>query len=133
MNILVEKQQEQQLAFFVRQTLDGACRELSGDIASRLAQSRQFALEHQKTPATGLQLAGFPHLHVGSLGKPLRTALMIMALVTGMTGTWYWNAVQEAENNIDIDTALLSDDLPVDAYTDLGFRAWLEHNADTDN
>lgn len=133
MNILVEKQQEQQLAFLVRQTLDGVCRELPVEIASRLAQGRQFALEHQKTPATGLKLAGFPHLHIGSLGKPLRTALMIMALVTGMAGTWYWNAVQEAENNIDIDTALLSDDLPVDAYTDLGFRAWLEHNADTNN
>ncbi|HEY3432372.1 MAG TPA: DUF3619 family protein [Rhodocyclaceae bacterium] len=133
MNTLLERQQELRIAHLVRQTLDGACRELPGDMTSRLEKARQLALQHQKTPVAGLRLAGMPHMLVEGLGKPLRTAMMILALFSGMAGTWYWNSMQAAEDNVDVDTELLSDDLPVAAYTDAGFRAWLEHSANTDN
>lgn len=133
MNTILERQQEQQLAHLVRQTLNVGCREISADVAAALGKSRQIALDRQKQPGVGLQLAGFARLHVEGLGKPLRTALMILALMSGMAGTWYWNTIQAAEDNADVDSALLSDELPVAAYTDAGFRAWLEHNADFDN
>ena len=133
MNTLLERQQEQQLAHLVRHSLDGACRELPRDISARLAQASQRALDHQKQPALGLRLAGVSHIVSAGLGRPLRTTMMILALLSGMAGTWYWNTIQAAEDNADVDSALLSDDLPVAAYTDAGFRAWLEHNADSDN
>ena len=57
----------------------------------------------------------------------------MLALIVGMASAWYWNEVQNAEDAGDVDTALLSDDLPVAAYTDAGFSAWLEHNGNTDN
>lgn len=132
MNTLAEKHHEQHLGTVVRQALDSACRDLPDTVTTRLANARQQALQQQKQ-ATGLQLAGFSHLVIDHLGRPLRTGMAVLALLTGMAGTWYWNTLQEAEDNIDVDTALLSDELPVAAYTDAGFRAWLERNTVTDN
>lgn len=132
MSAFAEKHHEQHLGALVRQTLDDSCLDLSDSVTARLAQARQAALQHQKME-TGLQLAGFSHLVFDHLGRPLRTTLAVLALLTGMAGTWYWNTLQEAEDNIDVDAALLSDELPVDAYTDAGFRAWLERNTVTEN
>ncbi|RTL56436.1 MAG: DUF3619 family protein [Rhodocyclaceae bacterium] len=129
MNSLIEQQQEQRLAVLVRQSLDAACRELPEEISNRLKAASQFALEHQTVQTGGLHLAGLRVSSSYGIGLQLRSALMVLALVAGMAGTYYWNTIQKTEDYADIDTALLADDLPVDAYTDQGFRTWLEDNS----
>ncbi len=41
-----------------------------------------------------------------------------------------WQADEQMNELEDVDSALLADDLPLDAYTDQGFAAWLDQNPD---
>jgi hypothetical protein len=60
---------------------------------------------------------------------PLRTALAILALLIGVSLSYYWNGFSQASENEAIDSALLADDLPPNAYLDKGFQAWLEKDS----
>ncbi len=131
MNNIMEIQ-EQQLAAMARRTLDAACRELPADITARLSQGVEQALQHQKVATGRLSLAGFGSIGTANLLRPARIAVSLLAMLAGMMGSYYWNSYQNAEDNIEVDSALLSDELPMDAYTDQGFRTWLEHNASSE-
>lgn len=124
--------QEQQLAALVRRTLDASCKEIPADIAARLNVGVQEALQRQKVATSRLSLAGFGSMDTTNLLRPARIAVSVLAMLAGMMGSYYWNSYQNAEDNIEVDTALLSDELPMDAYTDQGFRAWLEHNTSSE-
>ncbi|HEX5394608.1 MAG TPA: DUF3619 family protein [Rhodocyclaceae bacterium] len=124
--------QEQQLAALVRRTLDASCRDIPSDIAVRLSQGVDEALQHQKVVTRRLSLAGFGGFSTSDLLRPARIAVSVLAMLAGMMGSYYWNSYQNAEDNIEVDSALLSDELPMDAYTDQGFRTWLEHSASSE-
>jgi hypothetical protein len=54
------------------------------------------------------------------------TALVLAMLII------YWQQLQQpihTADNADIDAQMLSDDLPVTAYTDLGFEVWLREHS----
>lgn len=114
----------------IRQALEQGVLDLDAAIANRLSEARNSALNHQKVAISRLRLAG---MGSGMGDAPLpraRTLLVaIAALTLGIVGTYYWNAVEQADENEEIDSALLADDLPIDAYTDHGFQAWLEHSS----
>ena len=40
-------------------------------------------------------------------------------------GIIYWQSLQQGDENEDIDIMLLVDDLPINAYLDNEFEAWL--------
>lgn len=44
-----------------------------------------------------------------------------------MIGVTYWENMQRAAELADIDAAMLSDNLPLNAYLDHGFNAYLSH------
>jgi hypothetical protein len=60
-----------------------------------------------------------------------RSLLAVLALIVGATGTYYWNAFEQAREYEEIDSALLADELPPSAYLDRGFQAWLERASDS--
>ena len=62
-----------------------------------------------------------------------RTTLALVMLTLSVTGAYYWSHFQEAEENEEIDSALLSDDLPINAYLDHGFHAWLAQPSTEDS
>jgi hypothetical protein len=43
-------------------------------------------------------------------------------------GLLYWQVASHHES-IDVETALLADELPIHAYTDPGFDTWLRHSS----
>jgi len=47
--------------------------------------------------------------------------VLLLVLATG----FYWQAQNSLSDLEDVDSALLADDLPVSAYLDKGFDAWL--------
>ena len=51
-----------------------------------------------------------------------------LALVIGLAGIAYWEDQQRTAELADIDAAMLSDDLPLNAYLDHGFNAYLTRN-----
>jgi hypothetical protein len=124
--------QEQQLAAMVRRTLDASCRDIPADITAQLSQGVEAALQHQRVAARRLSFAGFGGMSTSDLLRPARIAVSVLAMLAGMMGSYYWNSYQNAEDNIEVDSALLSDELPMDAYTDQGFRTWLEHSASSE-
>ena len=56
--------------------------------------------------------------------------LAALALVVGLSSGMLWQADEQMNELEDVDSALLADDLPLDAYTDQGFAAWLDQNPD---
>ncbi|MBN3750501.1 DUF3619 family protein, partial [Burkholderia sp. Se-20373] len=60
-----------------------------------------------------------------SLARRLLRAWPLALLLAGLVGIAYWEDMQRTAELADIDAAMLSDDLPLNAYLDHGFNAYL--------
>lgn len=123
---------EEQFARQVCRVLDRGTEELDHGIAERLRAARERALQNQHVAALSPAIvgAGGTALLSGADAKhPLRTPLLILAILLGMAVSYYWNGFDQVDQNETIDSALLADDLPPKAYLDPGFQAWLSHYA----
>ncbi|TRZ65415.1 MAG: DUF3619 family protein [Rhodocyclaceae bacterium] len=117
-----------ELTYKIRHVLDHGSASLDRKTCDKLLAARQQALSHQKTAVAGLSLAGVGQV-VGDVILPqARTLAALLALACGVVGTYYWNSFQQASENEEIDSALLADDLPINAYLDRGFHTWLDHS-----
>lgn len=119
---------ELHFTFQIRQHLNRGTQTIERTTLDRLAAARQQALTRQKVAISSSVLAGigahvqlqFDHLHPRQL--LLIVALAVAAAVGSMT---YWQAQDQVSELEDVDSALLSDDLPISAYLDNGFDTWL--------
>lgn len=123
---------EEQFARQICRVLDRGTEELDHGIAEHLRAARERALQHQHVAMFSPAIVGAGGTAL--LGRdeekhPLRTALAIMALLLGVALSYYWNGFSQASENEAIDSALLADDLPPNAYLDKGFQAWLEKDS----
>jgi hypothetical protein len=104
---------------------------LNEKTVGRLREMRHEALLHQAEPVPVLSLAGIghgiAHFVTDSLHNHYRGILAVLALLVGAMGAQLWQNVQQATELAEIDSALLSDEVPPGAYTDQGFIEWLEH------
>jgi hypothetical protein len=125
----VKEIDERLFANKIRQALNHGAGELDPGVQEKLFSIRQQALGVYRPSAGGLSLANVGHTAGDALFHHARTIAAIMALVVGAAGTYYWNNFQQADENEEIDSALLADDLPINAYLDQGFHVWLEHSA----
>ncbi len=63
--------------------------------------------------------------------RPLRSLSVVLplaALVIALIGVASWEDHRRIDENADIDAAMLSEDLPLSAYLDHGFHAYLSHS-----
>lgn len=94
----------------------------------RLRAARQHALERQRAePVPALRwadnvLGGFD----GWRGLSTRLLLPIAVVVLAVTGIYTWQEKRRVAELVEIDSELLTDDLPIDAYLDRGFQNWLK-------
>jgi hypothetical protein len=118
----------------IRKALNEGAR-LDGDrgerIRERLRAARERALERRRTArepalawaqnsaATVLGAFG------GTAGFALRLLLAAALLAVGLFAIHSGQQVQRAADVEELDAMLLTDDLPIDAYLDRGFEAWL--------
>jgi hypothetical protein len=121
--------EELKFARKVRHVLDQGAGELDRKILVGLQSSRQKALEKQRVAVAGLNFAGFGHFATSRLPAYGRTAVAAFALLAGVVFTYYWNSFEQAAENAEVDSALLSDELPPAAYLDKGFQAWLDRSS----
>ncbi|MEO8488080.1 MAG: DUF3619 family protein [Betaproteobacteria bacterium] len=110
--------------------LDAGNRELRSGTAYRLQQARAAALARipEARSAPEMALAG----HGGTVsagGRPFyaQARVWIGVLLIGLAGFGWqqWQLFQTVQEAEEIDTQLLSSDLPIDAYLDRGFQVWL--------
>lgn len=121
---------EAQFALRVRRQLNLGAR-VDVHIAARLRAAREQALaRHSTEPAAGLELADNVIGRIGGArGLSLRVLLPLVILAVALFATYRWQQAQHAAEVEELDAQLLSGDLPIDAYLDQGFAAWLKRRA----
>jgi len=108
----------------IRQALNEGSR-VDARIAARLRDARERALlarKPEREPALAWAGGGFG----GVGGFSLRVLLPVMLLVAGLLAIYTWQEEQRAADIEELDAMLLTSDLPIDAYLDRGFEAWLK-------
>ena len=114
---------------------------LHPDITERLRISRQLAIAHRKPFLLNQKRLVLSSSNTGTLAAPpdeglnlwniLASALPLLALLAGLMAI-QWHQQDKVANEIAaIDAALLTDELPPDAYTDVGFVQFLKHGLRT--
>jgi len=98
---------------------------------ARLRAAREQALQRQR-PETESALAWAGNV-VGELGGwgglSLRQLAPVVALGVAVSAIYTWQQNQRAAEVEEIDAALLTSDLPIDAYLDRGFQNFLKTRA----
>ena len=120
--------------------LDRGSAELKAGTAYRLQLARAEALarladpKRQTATQAPLALAGAGTGTLGGGGSGLRTNIKlgigILLIVVAVFGYQQWQAYQQLQDLEETDAAILSSDLPIDAYLDQGFQNWLRTVAD---
>ena len=85
-----------------------------------LLVQRQEGMWAMVLPGRGMAL----RLRSG-LGPMLRSASMVAVVLVVFALGQYWSTTSRTSAYEDIDAALLMDDLPIDAYLDRDFKAWV--------
>ena len=111
----------------IRQILDEGTR-LDAATVERLRAARALALErHRPAPADAPAYAGGGRGsidHTPRFSPSLLVALALLAL--GLALVYSAQQKRHAAEVVELDTQLLADELPIDAYLDKGFEAWLK-------
>lgn len=126
-----EPMDENSLAKKIVQHLDYGTSDLDSRLQYRLQAARQHALEAYAKPRHGFSLA-WAHAGSGSHNSshsPFRAWVPLMVLVLGLMFVTYWQTTQQMNDISEIDTHLLAQDLPIYAFVDDGFDAWLESSS----
>lgn len=108
---------------YVASQLDSTLIQIPDAAANRLVLARQAALRAQKKKRSGMRVlwsAGQAHFLLS--GRWLAQAGGVAALCLAVA---YWHAAEYIDHVGEIDTAILTDDLPLDVVTDQGFAKWL--------
>jgi hypothetical protein len=121
---------DKEIAGRIKTYLDAGTKELKSGTVYRLQQARAAALarlqEPMRSPEAALAGAG------GTLGgaRPFYAQVRFwigVALIAAAGFGWQqWQVYQAINEAEEIDAMLLSSELPIDAYLDRGFQAWLK-------
>jgi hypothetical protein len=124
---------EQELAKQIVLHLDQGLGQIKQGTLYQLQSARQAALDHYReapqaafAPAwagdMAFRVSHSPHFN-------LRNLIAAGLLILGMLGATYWQIAIQGNDNAEIDASLLSGELPIDAYLDSGFEAWLKRSS----
>jgi hypothetical protein len=127
--------EELNFGYKVRHALNEQIDALPASAAERLASARKIALSRKKKDAPLRVLVRQKALagHVGNFIKEpfswkarFALAIPLIVLVVGLVSIVQSEQQQRINETADIDAAMLTDDLPVTAYADHGFNAYLD-------
>lgn len=123
-------------AYRVRHALNEKLDDLPASTTDRLAAARKAAMARKKAHVpvrvTQAELVtagagdGFFSNPFGWLGR-MSVAVPLLVLVAGMVGLYQYEEQQRIAEVAELDAAVLSDELPLSAYLDHGFNAYLEN------
>jgi len=102
---------------------------LGASLSARLRAARELALSRQKPEAAqGLLVwtGGILGRLGGFSGLSLRLIVPLVTLAIGLAAVYTWEQKQRAAEVEELDAQVLTGELPIDAYLDHGFEAWLK-------
>ena len=120
---------EREFGYQIKQHLDRAL-DLKPAELKRLKVARERALRRQRTSEPAFALA-WVDAAVGRLsGSPVQASIALAgaALIVALIGMQYWQRPPSVEEIEEIDAALLTSDLPINAYLDNSFDSWLKRS-----
>lgn len=125
---------ELNFAYRVRRALDENIAVLPASTTEKLASARKEALSRKKKEASGRILAprrtltgsvgGFFQEPAAWLGR-MGFAVPVIVLAAGLISIYKFEQQQRISDMAEIDALVLSDELPLSAYLDHGFNAYL--------
>jgi hypothetical protein len=121
--------QQDELAARIARLLDDGTAQIGPGQRERLSEARRLALSRRQSrrelvPAWA---GGFSEFTERSL-LGVRYVIPVAALVLGLLGVVYVNTGTVSTDMADIDAALLTDELPINAFLDQGFDSWLKRS-----
>jgi len=120
---------EREFGYQIKQHLDRAL-DLEPAELKRLKVARELAMARQRQTEPAFALAWVDAV-VGRLsGSPVQASIALAgaALIIALVGMQYWQRTPTAEEIEEIDAALLTSDLPINAYLDNSFDTWLKRS-----
>jgi hypothetical protein len=128
-------------AYRVRHALNENLDQLPAASTSRLAEARQRALSRKKPDTARHAIVMHPaspygHAGDGFFGRPLSwlgrmsMALPVIVVFVSLVGMYQAEKKQHIVDLAEIDAMLLSDELPLTAYIDHGFNAYLAQHGE---
>jgi len=120
---------ERKIGHQFKQQLDQAL-DLEPATLNRLKVAREQALSRQRMTEPAFALASVDAV-VGRLSGNLASASIAVAgaaLIIALVGIQYWQQTPTVEEIEEIDAALLTSDLPINAYLDKSFDTWLKRS-----
>lgn len=121
-------------AYKVRNALNENIDNIPASTAERLASARKIALSRKKKDSPLLawlpqrvvagDVGGFFDRSLSWLGR-MGLAVPVVALVAGLISIYQFEQQQRISETAEIDAAVLADELPLSAYLDHGFNAYL--------
>lgn len=128
--------EELEFAYRIRRALDERNAVLSASTLDRLALARKTALSHKKTVrvtvpvlAANATTAANTFWSAPSWLARLGTLAPLLAGLALFIGLYQYEQQSHINEIAEIDTAVLSDELPLSAYADHGFNAYLAKRA----
>jgi Protein of unknown function (DUF3619) len=118
---------EDRYALRVRQALNHGTKDIPVAVARRLEAARHLALTRQKQAEPQLGVAGYNGFlfRFISDNHHVRQILAAVALLLGMWISFYLDSVNYVTALEEVDSALLSDEMPPEAFMDNDFFEWL--------
>jgi hypothetical protein len=122
---------EHEIAGKITAYLERSTADLKAGTVYKLQRARAAALARLSEPQTASELA-LAGTH-GTLAPrrafgDVRIWLGILVFVGAIGSYQYWQSVQQARDIEETDAAILSSELPIEAYLDRGFQAWLKRS-----
>ncbi|MES2260169.1 MAG: DUF3619 family protein [Pseudomonadota bacterium] len=123
-------------AYKVRHALNEKLDDLPASTTQRLAAARQAAMARKKAHVPVRVSASQLATNAGGSGffsqpfawiNRMSVAIPLLVLVAGMIGVYQYEQQQRIAELAELDAAVLSDELPLSAYLDHGFNAYLEN------
>ena len=121
---------EDELGRRFARALNAGLNDIDQHALERLRMARENALSKQRLQPAWATAVATDGSKIGVLRyfNP-RYILPIAALILAVAGMIYWQNTQQNDELTDIDTKLLSGDLPIDAYLDKGLDSWLKRTS----
>ena len=124
--------QQDELARRIVQLLDETTDGLSREQRDRLAKARRLALSRLQLKPAPVWIPEWVQAGMSGMTERsvlgVRYVIPIAALVLGLIGVVYVNTTGPSGDIADIDAALLTDELPINAFLDQGFDSWLKRS-----
>lgn len=120
---------EREFGLKIKQQLDRSL-DLDAATLERLRFARGQALARQRVTEPAFALAWVDAVAGRLWGSPAAAGIAAAgaALILLLVGVQYWQQSPTVEEIADIDAALLSSDLPINAYLDKSFDTWLKRS-----